>query len=394
MAVNYNDSRFTAVKNEEQVELDKIEAQYDSMIKDNEDSVQNLIDQSKEAAEKLKEEQNALTEHQINTIEQQKEQSQKDYIKEQSGSYVDWQKESNKYGAKEEQLASAGLTGSGYHESTQVSIYNSYQNRVAIARDSFERSKLNFENSIKEAQLQNSSILAEIALNAQKEQLQLALDGLQYKNKLLQEKTDKALNIKSLYYSKWQDVLNQINAEIEQAEKVRQFNLSLEEEQRQFNIQHGIDNAYADVEKEKTSETKTSNNDARNFKTDYFQGSIPGMTLLASQRFGTFDNGYQPRGIISYGKLTNTGKTIDVKVKKISGEETFVERRVWQTPDGTLWYWSDNQMTYKQLSASSATKVAAGSLVNSTVKSTPSYVPSQLGGNASVAPSYVPSQLK
>lgn len=351
MAVNYNDKRFTAVKEEEQVELNKSDAQYDSMIKEHEDSVQNLIDQSKEAAEVLKEEQNKQTEHQINTIEQQKEQTQKDYIKEQSGSYVDWQKESNKYGANEEQLASAGLTGSGYHESTQVSIYNTYQNRVAVARDSFERAKLNYDNSIKEAQLQNSSILAEIALNAQKEQLQLALDGLQYKNQLLQDKANKALEIKSLYYSKWQDVLNQINAEIEQEEKVRQFNLSFEEEQRQFNILHG-DAAYTGND----DADDAGYTDARNFKTDYFQGSIPSMTLLASQRFGTFDNGYQPKGIVSYGAVTKTGDTYTFETKTLSGEKKTVTQNIWKTPDGTLWYWEGREMTYKQLPKNNTSK--------------------------------------
>ena len=385
MAVNYNDKRFTAVKEEEQVELNKSDAQYDAMIKDHEDSVQNLIDQSKEAAEKLQEEQNKQTEHQIETIEQQKEQTQKDYIKEQSGSYVDWQKESNKYGANEEQIAAAGLTGSGYHESTQVSVYNTYQNRVAVARDSFERAKLNYDNSIKEAQLQNSSILAEIALNAQKEQLQLALDGLQYKNQLLLDKANKALEIKSIYYSKWQDVLNQINAENEQAEKVRQFNASLAEQQRQHNETLAEEKRQFDAQHGEIS--YTGDTGSSTFKTDYFQGTIPSSTLTASQKFGTFSNGYQPKGIMSYGAVTKTGDTIKFETTTLSGEKRTVEQNIWKTPDGTLWYWEGREMAYKQLTSSSTSKTT-------TTNKTPTYTPSQFGTQASATPSYVPSQFK
>jgi hypothetical protein len=108
-----------------------------------------------------------------------------------------------------------------------------------MARDSLERTKLNFDNAFKEAQLQNSSILAEIALNAQKEQLEFALSGLQYKNNLLEQKASAANQIKSVYNNKWQTVLDQINTEKTIAEQARQFDLKLAEDQRQFDARYG-----------------------------------------------------------------------------------------------------------------------------------------------------------
>ena len=334
MAVDYNDKRFTDVTDEEQVELNKSDELYDGMIAENDEAIQGMIQNSKDAAEVLKEEQNKQLDFQIDTINQQKKESEKDYIKEQSGAYVDWQKESSKYGANAEKMADAGLTGSGYHESTQVSIYNTYQNRVAVARDAFERSKMNFDNAIKEAQLQNSSKLAEIALQANQEQLQLALEGLQYKNTMLLDKANARMQIKSLYYSKWQDVLNQINTENALAEEQRQFNASLAWEKEKYAAEQV---AYNDTE-----------GGGDTITTDYFSGTIPADTLQASQQYGTFSNGYQPKGINGHGALKKTGDTIDVKTTSLSGQNRTIEQNIWKAEDGTLWYWEGREMKYKR----------------------------------------------
>jgi hypothetical protein len=187
------------------------------------------------------------TDFAIQQIEQQKAQTQKDYQKEQSGAYVDWQKQSNQYGANAEQMAAQGMAGSGYSESAQVSMYNTYQNRVATAREAFVRATLNYDNSIREAQLQNNSLLAEIAYNALQQQLELSLKGFQYKNQLLLEKANKKVEMENMYYNRYQDVLKQINTENAMAEEVRQYNESKALEQQKLKEQarqHDEDMAY------------------------------------------------------------------------------------------------------------------------------------------------------
>jgi hypothetical protein len=148
---------------------------------------------------------------------------------------VDWQKQSNQYGANAEQMAAQGLAGSRYSESSQVSMYNTYQNRVTAARESYQQAVLNYNNAITEARLQNNSLLAEIAYNAFQQQLELSLQGLQYKNQLILDKTAKKLEVDQMYHNRYQDVLAQINYENSMAEQIRQFNEQLAEEQRQFN---------------------------------------------------------------------------------------------------------------------------------------------------------------
>lgn len=231
--VNYDDERFTQVESDKQQALTEVENAYGGMIEQSDDFYQAQIDASKEYATQQQQIQQDKTDFAIEQIEQQKQQAQKDYTKEQSGAYVDWQKQSNQYGANAEQMAASGLQNTGFSESSQVSMYNTYQSRVATARETYNQAVLNYNNAIKDAQLQNSAALAEIAYNTLQQQLQLSLEGFQYKNNLVLELTSQKQQLNSEYYSRWQDVVNQINTENALAEEIRQYNESLAYEREQ-----------------------------------------------------------------------------------------------------------------------------------------------------------------
>lgn len=232
--INYDDERFGQVESDKQQALTEVEQTYGGMIGESDKYYQAQIDASKEWAEKQQQLQQENTDFTIEQIEQQKQQAGKDYQKEQSGAYVDFQKESNKYGAGAEQMASSGLTNTGYSESAKVSMFNTYQNRVAVAREGYNQAILNYNNGIKEAQLQNNSALAEIHFQALQQQLELSLQGFQYKNQLILEQANKKQEINNTYYSRYQDVLNQLNHENAQAEQIRQYNESLKLQQQQL----------------------------------------------------------------------------------------------------------------------------------------------------------------
>ncbi len=250
--VDYEDERFAQVEADKQQALTELEQTYGSMIAESDRYYQEQIEASKAWAEKQQQLQQQQTDFAIEQINQQKGQARKDYTKEQSGAYVDWQKQSDAYGAQAEQLAGAGLKNTGYSESSQVSMYNTYQNRVAVARDAHARAILNYDNAIKDAQLQNNSALAEIAYQALQKELELSLAGFQYKNQLVQEQANKKVELENAYYDRYIDVLNQINYENEQAEQIRQFEQnfteqvrqyeqSFAEDQRQFDLNYRLD---------------------------------------------------------------------------------------------------------------------------------------------------------
>ena len=228
-------NRLVKVETEEKAALTENEKLYGGMVNEADSYYQAQIDASKEWADKQTELQNAQTDFAIQEINQQKEQAKKDYTKEQSGAYVDWQKQSNEYGANAEAMAAQGLANSGFSESSQVSMYNTYQNRVTAARESYQVAVQNYNNAITEARLQNNAVLAEIAYQALQQQLEISLAGFQYKNTLVLEQANKKLEIQQMYHNQYQDVLDDIYREKTLAEQIRQHNENLAEEKRQYN---------------------------------------------------------------------------------------------------------------------------------------------------------------
>lgn len=335
MAVNYDDERLTSVQAEEEKTLNENNEMYNNMIQDSQDSYNAMIEASQEWAEKQSAIQQENTDFTIEQIEQQKEQAERDYLKEQSGAYADWQKQSNRYGVNAEQMAQQGFVGSGYSESAQVSMYNTYQNRVATARASFEQITLNYNNAMKEAQLQNNSNLAQIAIDAQKQQLELMLQQLQYKNTLLETQANKKLEIKNQYHSRYQDVLAQINQEKALAEQIRQYNASLAEEKRQYNAsleeekrQYNESIAAAQEESSGSGTTgKFGNSSATMARTDYY-----------------FSNGYQPR-YVNDALLSKTGQKVSDVFGNSFGEKIGAQN-IWKASDGCYYIWDGTSKDY------------------------------------------------
>ena len=392
--VNYNDERFQQVEADKNQALTELEKTYSGMVEQSDAYYQAQIDASKEYADKQTALQQQQTDFAIDKIEQEKDKANKDYTKEQSASYVDWQKQSNQYGANAEIMAAQGLANTGYSESSQVSMYNTYQNRVATAREVYNTAVLNYNNAIKDAQLQNSAKLAEIAYQALQQQLELSLEGFQYKNSLLLEQANKKTELDQIYYNRYQDVLEQINYENAQAEAIRQFNeqmamqasqfeanqalererlaqqralseaqlaedarqadAKLAEEQRQFDITNaqkaqGTASGGGTGSGGLTLDAPVVDNSGSTYAVDtrYYQGDLNSD----ANKYGTFSNGYQPKGISGFGEVSKTGGTVQVTAQTLTGQTVVKTQNVWETKDGTQWYWSGTDNQYKILSA-------------------------------------------
>lgn len=370
--INYEDEQFKKVEAERDQALSQNEQQYGAMIGNADKYYQDLIDQSKEYADKQVEIQNQNRDFAIEKIEQQREQAKKDYTREQSGAYVDWQKQSNAYGVQAEQMAQQGLVGSGYNESSNVAMFTAYQNRMATARETMAQANMNFDNGIKDAILQNNSAIAEIYANAHKEQLQISLEGFQYKNTLLENQMEKEMQLKQHYSNEWQNVLQQMNTENALAEQVRQANIQqaqwekeyqqkmaefeerkrqfdvemerlrkqdeaeakykaeqlalqkkqLEEEQRQFNLSYENAKKTATAQanyynaQAKTYELDGGSNNVTQINTQYYKGEIA-ENVGGFGYMGKDNNGvaYQPKGVY----VIHNGQKIPMKLSKYQG---------------------------------------------------------------------------
>lgn len=373
-SINYNDEKFTSLDTQKNSALSELEDTYGGMIQNTDKFYNDQIQASKDWADKQTQLQNEQTDFTIEKIEQQKEQAHKDYLKEQSGAYVDWQKQSNQYGVNAENQASSGMAGTGYSESSQVSMYNQYQNRVATAREAFSQATLNYNNAITEARLQNSAILAEIAAETYMKQLELALEGFQYKNSLVADMTDKKMQTEQIYWQRYQDVLAQINQENALAEQIRQHNNSILENRYQAQLDRDWksteaqkDRDFQAAEAQKSRDHQASENtkdrehqssenakyysfdNSAEVSTSYYQGDLNSD----AKTYGTFSNGYQPKGINGHGKVSKSGDTIVVQTEVMygpdKGKKQKLEQNIWKAEDGTLWYWEGRDNKYIQI---------------------------------------------
>ena len=394
-SINYEDERFKQVESEKKAAITELNDTYGSMINQSDKFYKDQVAAAEDYGRTQKNLQQQNTDFAIQQINQQKEQAGKDYAKEQSGAYVDWQKQSNQYGADAEQMAAQGLVGTGFSESSQVSMYNTYQNRVATARESYKKTVLEYDNSIHEARLQNNAALAEIAYNTLQTKLELNLQGFQYKNQLITDRLDKKQQADETYYNRWKDVLDQQNTENAMAEEVRQFNENkqleiqkLNEQIRQFDLelerlkakdsleakyqaeQLKLQKQELTLKKQQLAEEKrqfdaslkaakssgstsgsytVSSSGGNDVETDFYSGSLN----KDAKNFGTFGNGYQPKGISGHGKLSaykKNGKVqyVTVTSKTLKGKTVKTTQKVWKAADGTLWYWFGQENKYKR----------------------------------------------
>lgn len=223
-SVNYNDQRFEDVKTEQTQKENQVNTTYDNILNNSDQYYKNQIDATKEYEKTQSELQQSQTDFAIEQINQQKEQAQNNYTKEQKGAYVDYMKQTK---SNAQNMANSGLSNTGYSESSIVSMYNTYQNRVGTAKESLNQSILNYNNSIQQAMLANNEKLAEIAFNSLQTQNQLNQQAFEYKNTVILQKEQALQELNNVYYARYQDVLSQINTEIE-------LQMKLDEIDRQY----------------------------------------------------------------------------------------------------------------------------------------------------------------
>lgn len=177
--------------------------------------VENLTNQSNELLDKSVQAQNQAVDLGVQKAQQQTEFNKQQYDKqadEQARAlYTDYKKQSSQYGANAEQMLASGLGNSGYSESSQVNMYNSYQknytslinetNKLKAEADQ-QLTQAMFDADINKAQIQASMYTQKISLALQEYQLKFQQDQFayqRYSDALAQDRWEKeyALNLES-----------------------------------------------------------------------------------------------------------------------------------------------------------------------------------------------------
>ena len=359
MAVNYNDDRFQQVEDEKQEQLNQYNQTYDDLMAEREEITnqqQGLVDQWQQTQNENLDKQ---LQFQQDLINQQKAETEKAYQKEAKSAYTDYQKEIDRYGVSREQQVTNGVGNTGYSESSNVSMYNTYQNRLSTAHESLTKAYTEFDNAIREAQLTNDVTKAENALTALQQKLQITLEGFNYKDTATQNKLNWQQQINSDYYNRYQDVLNQINYENEVAEQIRQFNEQMALQKQQFEYQKQQD---AIVNAQNWASISRNNSGGYSLTDGNGGTAANGRTIAANPYTGTVhpdaqygvfewgDNpgtGYQPNNV-GGKELSKSGLTVKNVFNNAYGSSgiDLSNQNIWKTSNGKYYVWDGSRNDY------------------------------------------------
>ena len=138
---------------------------------------------------------NKQTQMNIDALQRQKDEVDKDATKTNKALYTEYRKASNSYGANAEQLASRGLGNSGYAETTQTNLYNTYQKNVTDTLNNARNLKSDFDFQMSQARQSGDIAMAQNALEIYNQKLQLLTQNYELRNNreqfLYQQQRDK-----------------------------------------------------------------------------------------------------------------------------------------------------------------------------------------------------------
>lgn len=201
------------------------------------EDIDNLMEEQNKNLEQQKQVQNEIIDKGItkqqNEVNRQKEEYEREANKTAKGLYVDYKKQSNPYGASSEILASQGLNKSGYAESTQTSLYNSYQKNVTELVNKTRQLKADADFQMNQAYLEADIQKAQSALSIYQQQAQLAMQ--EYDLRFNREQFNYQKERDRIADEQWEKQyrLSQQQANQSQSNWEREYQLSLQKSSRQ-----------------------------------------------------------------------------------------------------------------------------------------------------------------
>ena len=174
--------------------------------------------------------QNEITQKQtklnIDELNREKAKIDTDVNKTTSGMYTEYQKQANQYGAEADRQARLGLANSGYAETIQTNLYNTYQKNVTDTLNNARNLKAEFYFQISKARQTGDITLAQNALEIYNQKMQLLTQEYEMRN-----------NREQFLYQKDQDAQAQSNWEKEYAYQQSRDQIADRQWQQTFDYQ-------------------------------------------------------------------------------------------------------------------------------------------------------------
>ena len=230
------DERLAAINKQKEEAINQSNSLYEGLLTDNE----NIYNQQKDYAEEYEQTQNSALDKQLafqeNLVNQQKEEARQNMEAEQKRAQNDYMAFINPYGVQAESQASSNLLSSGVSETSKLGGYNTYQNRLASANKTMQDAFTQYDNDINEARLTNDVQKAQNALNKLQMELEYAQNYYSNKSTISQNQLSNNQALDSDYYNRYQTEYNNIQAEKEREEAIRQWEAQMAFEREQAAI--------------------------------------------------------------------------------------------------------------------------------------------------------------
>lgn len=227
--------RYSALEQEKQNALNNSNKTYEDLLNQNQQYSSGVNDYLNKYQTTQNDIYDKQTQFQVDLQNQSKEKAEKEYQKEAIASKNAYYDFINPYGVQAEIQAQNGLNRAGYSETVKSQAWTTQQNRTAQARASMNEAKLQFDNAIKEAYLNNDVNKANLALQILQQQQEEALRNFNYISDTKQNQLSTSLNLDSEYNNRYNTLYSQIQQEKATAEAIRQWEAEMAEKQRQYN---------------------------------------------------------------------------------------------------------------------------------------------------------------
>lgn len=182
-----------------------------------------MLDESLKKQEEIV---NKQTQMNVDELEKNKAEIDEQAKKTNQGLYTEYKKASNPYGVNAEATYARGLGNSGYAETTQTNLYNTYQKNVTNTINNAQKLKSDFDFQISQARQNGDITLAQNALQIYMQKMQLLTEEYELRN-----------NREQYLYQKEQNALQQSNWEKEYAYQQERDRVSDNQWQQSFDYQ-------------------------------------------------------------------------------------------------------------------------------------------------------------
>ena len=248
------EERYAKVEADKQAAINQSNQTYNDLLASN----TQLAQQQKDYINNWQTTQNEIADknasYQTELQNQNKQKAQNEFKNESIASKNAYYDFINPYGANAEIQAQNGLNNTGYSETTKLGAWNTQQNRTAQARASMNNAIQQYDNAIKEIELNRDTTKSQYALQALQQQLEAAMQEFNNSSQLKQNQLSNNQALESEYNNRYDTVWNQINTEKQQTEAIRQYeqNYALQQQQYQEDIRQFDENiAYLKAKDEK-----------------------------------------------------------------------------------------------------------------------------------------------